>query len=126
MKKRIISVLCLLLMACMLLTACGGSKSSGPQDLSNSKYVGNWVAVSMSIKDTTEPYQDECYLTLNPDGTAVFYAGDSEESESASCNWEETSKGIKLTGDSKMEFTADGDTLATKIMGVTLLFERQP
>ena len=119
MKKRIILVLCLLLAACAILTACGKKE---PQDLTNSKYLGTWKAVSMKFKDKEEPYEDECILVLNPDGKASFTV---EGEESSNPNWEETGNGIKLTGDAKMTFTEDGDALTSKIAGVTLRFERQ-
>ena len=121
LKKRIIAVICLVLTACLFFTACSSSKKE-PQDLTNSKYLGTWKAVSASIGDTTDPYEDECILTLNPDGTAVFT---SAEEDAAKCNWEETDKGIKLTGDSKLTFTDDGNGLTAKILGVKLHFEHQ-
>ena len=119
MNKRIISVFCLLLIVCMILTACGKQAS---QDLTNSKYLGTWKAVSISFKGLSDAYEDECYLTLNPDGTAVFYMEDEDESK---CTWQETDSGVKLTGDSKMTFTDVGDALIFKLAGSELRFELQ-
>ena len=119
MKKRIISVFCLVLIACTILAACG-KKSS--QDLSNSKYLGTWKAVSISFKGLSDAYEDECYLTLNPDGTAVFYMEGEDESR---CTWQETGSGVKLSGDSKMTFTDAGDALILKLAGSELRFELQ-
>ena len=118
MKQQFVSVLCLLLIAGMVLCACG---KSGSQDVSNSKYIGSWKAVTISFKDLTDDYTDECTLTLNGDGTAVFFI----EGEETRCGWEETGSGLKLTGESKMSFTADGDALLFKIAGSELRFERQ-
>ena len=119
MKKRIIPVLCLLLIACTILTACGKKEQ---QDLSDSKYLGTWKAVSMTFMGESESFDDECYLTLNPDGTAKFYV---EGEDPAYCDWEETNSGIKLTGDTKMTFNDDGGALTTKLSGVTLRLELQ-
>ncbi len=48
MKKTAVLLLCLALaVSCLALTACGGS--SAPQDLSQSKYVGTWKAVDVSM-----------------------------------------------------------------------------
>ena len=122
LKKRIISVLCLLLMACTLLAACGKEKAEAIEsDLTKSKYLGTWDAVSMSFADSTDPFEEECYLTLNPDGTAVFYTVDG----AASCTWVETAKGLILLDDADMVFTDAGDAITMKTIGVTIRFEKR-
>ena len=118
MKKSVAVVLCLLLaLSCIVLPACG---SSGSKDVSNSKYVGTWKAVSMTLKDEVGEFDEETILILKPDGTATF----SSENEESQCNWEETKDGFKLTGGAKMTFTDDGDGIKSKILGVELHFER--
>ena len=117
MKKSIAIVLCLVIVfSCLSLTACGGKK-----DLSDSKYVGTWKATYLSLKDETGELEEDTYLILNPDGTAEFVSDD----EVSTCNWQETKNGFKLTGDTKLKFTDDGDGIVTTILGVGLHFERQ-
>ena len=122
MKKTII-VLAVVMTAllCVILAGCG---SSGGGDLSDSKYVGTWKAVSMSLGDEEEPYDGECILTLNGDGTGVLEDGSGEE-EATQFNWELTDEGFKTTGDMKMKFVDNGDTISGKILGANLNFEKQ-
>ena len=117
MKKRIIAVVLVMVLTCALLTACGGK-----QDLSGSKYLGTWKAVSMSIVDETGEFEDDIYLVLNPDGTAQM----TSEDEVSNCTWSETGNGFKLRGDAKMTFKDTGDGAVTsKVIGVELRFEKQ-
>ena len=119
MKKTIAFMLCLvILLTCVGLSACGGS---GKKDLSGSKYLGTWKAVSMSLGNETSPYEDECLLILKADGTADF----TDNNEHTACNWEETSGGFKLTGGAKMKFTDDGDGIKSTILGVEVHFVKQ-
>ena len=118
MKKKAVSVFCLLLIACLVLAACG---SSGKKDVSGSKYVGTWKAASMSLKDTVGEFDKDIFLVLNPDGTAEFSSGD----EVSKCTWEETDNGFKLKGDAKMTFTDDGDGIKSTVFGIVLHFDRQ-
>ena len=118
MKKRMIAVLCLMLAVCLVLSACGKSEN---KDLSESKYLGTWKAVSMVLKDTTGTYDDELYIVLNADGTAIIRS-DSEEDE---CRWQETKDGFKLTDGANMTFKDDSGTVTSKVLGVTILFEKQ-
>ena len=118
MKKRAIAIFLLVIMACGMLLAC----SKKDQDLTQSKYLGTWKGVSVRIGSETEAFDEECILVLNPDGTARFSAGE----EASNCTWTETKDGFKLVGDTKMTFKADGDKVTTKLVGLTLEFEKQP
>ena len=108
----------LLVFSCIVFTACGSGKK---QDLSGSKYVGTWKAVSLTLKDEVGEFEEDHYLVLNADGTAEFQS----EDEVSKCNWEETKDGFKLTGDSKMTFKDDGDSVKCSLFGVELHFEKQ-
>ena len=125
MKKRIITALCLLMaVSCFVLVGCGSSSSSSssaPQDLTNSKYLGTWKAVSLTMGDKSGAIDQEMLLVLNADGTAAF----TSENETDECKWQETSDGIKLTDGVSMEFKADGDALITSVFGTDLRFEKQ-
>ena len=122
MKKSVAIILFLvMLFSCTLLAACGTNGGTGEKDLSESRYVGTWKAVSMSLKDETGSFEDETLLILNADGTATFSSGD----DVSKCTWEETGDGFKLKGDAKMKFTDDGDGIKSVVLGVTLHFERQ-
>ena len=117
MKKTIALLSCLLiLVSCIALAGCG------KQDLTNSKYVGTWIANRATILDNETP-MDEAFpggmtLKLNPDGTALLTTQD----ESSNCTWSETSKGVKFKGDMKVKADAEGDELVMKIIGVHLHF----
>ncbi len=120
MKKSVAVILCLVMMfSCLALSACG---DGGKKDLSGSKYLGTWKAVSMTLKDVEEPFTEECLLVLNADGTAEF----TDTNEVTKCTWEETGNGLKLKGDAKMTFTDEGSGIKSKILGVDLHFEKQP
>lgn len=124
MKKRFITALCLLMaVTCFVLAGCGSSSSSSaePQDLTNSKYLGTWKAVSLAMGDKNGTFDQEILLALNADGTAVF----TSEGENDACKWQETSDGIKLTDGVSMEFKADGDAMTTNVLGAELRFEKQ-
>ncbi|MBR2683534.1 MAG: hypothetical protein IKE22_09755, partial [Atopobiaceae bacterium] len=95
--------------------------SNAPQDLINSKYLGTWKAVSLTMGDKSGAIDQEMLLVLNADGTAAF----TSESETDECKWQETSDGIKLTDGVSMEFKADGDALITSVFGTDLRFEKQ-
>ena len=72
MKKKIAILISLAMVLTFALAACGGG---GGEDLSDSKYVGSWVAKSLSIGDESGDIGDEGVftLTLNGDGTAPLY-----------------------------------------------------
>ena len=116
--KRITAILaCLLvLVSCVALAGCG------KQDLTNSKYLGTWVATKATLLDQESPIDEAVpggmTIKLNPDGTAVV----SSEDGDSNCTWKETSKGIKLKGDVKTKATAEGEELVMKIIGLHLHF----
>ena len=94
-------------------------------DVSNSKYVGKWSAVSVGAFSKSGDLTVENVLSLNADGTATHVSGD----EVIEYKWRETDNGVYLAclGDkADLEFTADGpDKLKITIMFfVTLTFER--
>ena len=117
MKKTVALLSCLLiLISCVALTGCG------KQDLTNSKYLGTWVASRATMlgeeASADEVFSDGWSIQLNPDGTAVVTSKD----EVSNCTWRETSKGIKFKGDMKVKATAEGDELVIKILGMQIHF----
>ncbi|GEM_PF-1516657 len=123
-KTIIILALSMVAMLGILLTGCGGSSGGDGADLSDSQYVGTWKAVSMSIGDESEPYDETCNLILNGDGSGQIDDGADEVSP---FTWELTDDGFKAKGDDvKMTFVDNGDgTISGKILGTRLNFERQ-
>lgn len=119
-KTMIILAVAMTAMLGILLTGCGSSGGDST-DLSDSKYVGTWKAVSMSMGDEEEAYTDECIMTLEGDGSGTLTDGE----ETSDFNWEPTDKGFKTTGDMKMKFVDNGDTISGKILGANLNFEKQ-
>ena len=118
MKKHLVWILFLITeLSCVLLSACGAGEK---KDLSDSRYVGTWEAVSMSLKGETAPFESECRLVLHADGTAEF----SSEEEVSKCTWSETSDGFKLRGDAKMTFSDDGDGIKSVVLGAELHFTK--
>lgn len=118
MKKTVALILCLLMaLSCACLPACG---SGAKKDLSGSKYIGFWKAVSLSVKDKAGEFEEEITLTLKGNGTAEFASGD----EVTACTWEETKDGFKLKDGAKMTFKDDGDGITSSVFGVQLHFER--
>ena len=124
MKKYVaIAVSIIMVFSVLALTACGGGGSS--EDLSDSKYVGTWKGVEMTVADESEEFQDDIILTINGDGTGTLVGSEEGETEESSFTWEPTSDGFKTKGDVKMTFKDDGDKITSKIIGVTMVFEKQ-
>jgi uncharacterized lipoprotein YehR (DUF1307 family) len=124
MKKFVaVSVSIIMVFSVLALTACGGGGSS--EDLSDSKYVGTWKGVEMAVADESEEFQDDIILTINGDGTGTLVGSEEGETEESSFTWEPTSDGFKTKGDVKMTFKDDGDKITSKIIGVTMVFEKQ-
>ncbi len=91
-------------------------------DLSNSKYLGVWKGVSVSLLGRTEALDVENILTLNADGTATYTSPD----EVREYTWKETNYGVFLDGKSDLKLTDDNGMLKTRVFGfVTLNFEKQ-
>ena len=101
-----------------LLVSCGKKNNA---DVSDSKYVGTWKAVKMSLKDESEALEQSWVLTLNGDGTGQFVDDDG----TSKITWELTDDGFRTKGDTKLKFKDDGDKIKTNIIGVDLIFERQ-
>ena len=91
-------------------------------DLSNSKYVGKWNGVSVTMFGKTEPLTVENVLELRADGTAVYTSSEDQKAYI----WKETDYGVFLDGKADLKLKVDGDKLTTKVFGfVTLNFEKQ-
>ena len=121
MKKKLAVILSFMMILTFTLSACGG----GDADLSDSKYVGMWVSESMSLGDESESLSGVCTLTVDGNGTGVFYsAEDGGEEEATAFTWSPTSNGFKTKGDVKLTFKDDGDGISAKILGVDLHFVR--
>ena len=74
--KKTLAIFCCAAIAvsCMLLAGCGGSSA----DLSDSEYVGTWVALTIdafgqeeTTEDVSEALDTTMTMTLNEDGTLV-------------------------------------------------------
>ena len=125
MKKKIAIMISFLMVLTFALAACGGGGSS--EDLSSSKYLGTWVAASMSLGDETgEIGEDEVFtLTLNEDGTGTLESTEADGNKNVSnITWSLTDDGFKTKGDAKMTFTDDGDGIKSSVLGVELHFVR--
>lgn len=123
MKKKLAILIGLMTVMCFTFAACGGGSKA---DLSDSKYVGEWVAKDMSVGDTSGDLEGGTWtLTLNGDGTGKFVSTEADGTEEVSdITWELTDDGFKTKGDTKLTFTDDGSGITTKIMGVELHFVR--
>ena len=49
-----------------------------------------------------------------------------DKESTSNITWELTKEGFKTKGDTKLTFTDDGDNIKTRLLGVDLIFERQP
>ena len=123
MKKKLVIMLSLVMVFTFAFAACGG----GGEDLSDSKYVGTWVAESLSIAGESGDFEGGSFkLTLNGDGTGTFISvADDGNEEISNVTWSLTSEGFKTSGDTKMKFKYDGDGIMSKILGVELHFVRE-
>ena len=122
MKKFIsITVIAIMVLSALALSACGGGGSSSSEDLAGSKYVGTWKNVSISVGETSGELDSEFTLVLNEDGTGQLIS----DGEGGDFTWELTSDGFKTSGDMKLTFKDDGDNITTKLLGADLVFEKQ-
>ena len=91
-------------------------------DLTDSKYLGKWKGVSVTLLGNTEPLTVESVIALNADGTATYTSPE----EVKEYTWTEKSYGVYLDGKSDLKLTYDDGMLKTRIMGfVTVNFEKQ-
>ena len=119
MKRMLsIGIVVVMILSTLALTACGGGKGG---NVAESRYVGTWKALSMSLGETSENLDNDWTLTLNADGTGTLASAE----EATDFTWELTDKGFKTQGGMKMTFTDDGDNIKSKIIGVDLTFEKQ-
>jgi hypothetical protein len=123
MKKKLAILMGLMMVMCFTFAACGGGSNA---DLSDSKYVGTWEATSITAGDVSEDLGGGVYnLTLNGDGTGVFYSKSPEgEEETDNITWVLTDDGFKTKGDTKLTFTDDGDGIKANVFGAELHFAR--
>ena len=99
--------------------ACGGKPSN--VDLSDNKFVGTWKASAITLGEASENVEDDWILTVNGDDTGTLDDG----KEVSNFTWSPTDNGFKTTGDLRVTFTEEGDTIKTTIIGADLVFERQ-
>ncbi len=126
--KKALAIFCCAAIAvfCMLLASCGGSSA----DLSNSEYVGTWVAQTIdafgqeeTTEDVSEALNTTMTITLNGDGTLVADFG---EDEPLTGTWTETSDGFKTKGDDiKLTFKDEEGGVSTSIVGAHIHFVKQ-
>ena len=121
MKKKLAVLLSLAMVLTFALAACGG----GGGDVSDSKYVGTWVADTMSFAGESGDFDNAITLVLNDDGTGTFSGVDEEGNpEVTDFTWSLTSDGFKTAGDVKLKFKEDGDAIVAKILGAEMRFVR--
>ena len=122
MKKRLAILLSFAMVLTFALAACGGG---GGGDVSDSKYVGTWVADTMSFAGESGDFDNAITLVLNDDGTGTFSGVDEEGNpEVTDFTWSLTSDGFKTAGDVKLKFKEDGDAIVAKILGAEMRFVR--
>ena len=120
MKKRLAILLSFAMVLTFALAACGGGG-----DVSDSKYVGTWVADTMSFAGESGDFDNAITLVLNDDGTGTFSGVDEEGNpEVTDFTWSLTSDGFKTAGDVKLKFKDDGDAIVAKILGAEMRFVR--
>lgn len=121
--KRLIAfaIAVIMLVSVLSLAACGGGSGKSSENLADSKYVGTWKATTMALKDESEALGSEWTLILKEDGTGQSIDEEGEHE----ITWELTKNGFKMTGDGNVTFTDEGDNIKTKVLGVSIILERQ-
>ena len=123
MKKKLAILLSLTMVLTFALAACGGG---GSEDLSDSKYVGSWIADSLSFAGESGEMEATYTLTLNGDGTGTLVGTEADGTEEVSdITWSLTDDGFKTEGDAKMTFKDDGDAIVSTMFGVEMRFVRE-
>ena len=90
-------------------------------DLSNSKYVGTWRAVSVSFLNQSGEITADNAIEIKPDGTATQKDGDGFRAYT----WKETDYGVFLDGKSDLKLKDDGDGLKLTFLGVAIHYKKQ-
>ena len=116
-KKTIIALLLVIGLALTAFSACGSKN-----DLSDSKYVGTWKCVKITMKDESGQLEHDWVLEIKGDGTGIQKATGEEDSQ---FTWEPVDGGFKTKGDLKLTFKDDGDNIKTKLLGAEMIFEKQ-
>jgi hypothetical protein len=127
MKKKLAILMAMMMVMCFAFASCGGGGGEESQDLSDSKYVGVWVAETMSFGEESEDTEGGSWiLTLKGDGTGTFFSRDDSDGteETTDITWVLTDDGFKTKGDTKLTFTDEGDGIKTKLMGAEIHFVR--
>ena len=124
MKKKLVIMLSFAMVFTFALAACGGG---GGEDLSDSKYIGTWVADSLSVAGESGEIDGGVFkLTLNGDGTGTFTSIEADGTEEVSnVTWSTTKDGFKTKGDIELKFKDNGDDIAASVFGVKLNFSRE-
>lgn len=113
--KRGASLLAVLVLV-IGITACGG------KDMSDSPYLGKWVATTVEYSEmelSVDSIFGEFSVTLTDDGKCILNISGEEESG----KWSETEKGFNV--EDEFDFTVDGDKATLEYEGMSLNFERE-
>lgn len=129
MMKRIFTVFCTVFMvfSCLVFTGCSKKEEINTgADLTNSEYVGTWGFTKVSFAEeeasTDEVTDGNWTITLKGDGTGESVTSEGTEE----ITWGETSKGVKIKGEeTNLDLVKEDNLLTTKILGVTISFEKQ-
>lgn len=108
---------CVLVLLCLLLSACGKNRYA------DSPYMGTWIAVSAEYNgiELTQEEIGSFVMTLDADGNAVME--DAEGPQSG--KWEEVEGGIRLDKDDELTLKDIDGRLVLNMDGVTFSFEKQ-
>lgn len=119
MKKRMLILIGLLLVISLTaFAACGSSSETSDADLSDSPYVGTWVATGLTLGDQSGEVGD-WIMVLNADGTGTL----SGEGEESSFTWApKEGGGFSTDGDVKTDFKDEEGGIKAKVIGVSLHF----
>ena len=124
MRKIYAVLFCVAIVAsCLLLASCGSS------DMSDSEFVGTWVAQTIdafgeseTTTDINEVLEGGMTIVVNADGTVLVDLGDGEP---LSATWKETSDGFKTKGDAKLKFKTEEGGISTSIVGANIHLVKQ-
>ena len=130
MKRKVISVIILFILACVILCACGGS------DTSSSQYAGKWVLTAAEGNGLEIPFPPddeeddwEYSINLQSDGKATSSLIGESDSEIHNGTWSENDSEIIFHFDDIDQviiLAKDGDRLAwTDGNGVIWYFEKE-